>query len=232
MPLHPSFTFTQDSNDISIGVFANTTPDYGTGGNPARSDAAEYILWSKTNQSGNRVFDNPIQGDVLTNLNYNVNTPEDGYYEGIRLRIGIYNNGASYVEEQESGGEITQYASIVYYGSTDKIYKATNPGSGNLPTDTDFWEEVPEEDWSDLIPNTNVEVYIEKVRVQPRVSKCISSKFASLDDCTCQNNNDRSNKSAYYLNGLLISADSEWANGNYEEYEKIIRQITSKCSTD
>ena len=231
MPLTPSFSFTQNVNDFSLAVLNNTTPDYGVSGNPARNAAAEYILWSKTDKDGNRTFTNPDQGDVLNNLQYNVTTLVDGYYEAIRLRIDPYDNAEPYVEEQSSGGVVTQYASIVYYAATDKIYKATNPGSGNLPTDTSFWEEVLEEDWPDLIPNTNVSVYIEKIRTNPRSSQCISTKFDQLDDCTCTNNNDKKNKSAYYLDALMISAESNWTNQNYEEYEKIIRQIVTKCST-
>jgi hypothetical protein len=232
MALHPSFVFTQDADDISIGVFSNTTPDYGVGGNQTRNESAECILWSKTDQNGNRSFNNPDQGDVLTNLLYNVQTPTDGFYEGIRLRIGVFDILDTYVEEQSSGGVVTQYASIVYYNPTQKIYKAIQAGSGNLPTDTDFWEEVPEEDWGDLIPNTNVDVYIENIRIETRVSRCLSTKFSKLDDCTCQNSNDRTNKEAYYLNGLLISADAKWASGDYTEYEALIRKIISKCPTD
>lgn len=230
MALHPALTFTQDADDISIGIVDNTTPDYGTGGNQDRDDAAEYLLWSKTDQDAVRDYLPVEQGNVLTNLQYNIETPLDGWYEGIRLRIQFYSAGANYVEQQSSGGVVTQYASIFYYATTGKVYMAITPSTGQNPEDLTYFEEVLESDFGDLIPNTNVETFIEDFYVKTRANKCVSTKFARLDDCSCTNGNDRENKNAYYLRGLIVSADSEFAQGNPEEMDKIMRQLTSKCT--
>lgn len=231
MALHPDLSFTQDADDITIGIVDNTTPDYGTGGNPARVDAAEYLLWSKTNLNAVRDFLPVDQGNVLTSLQYNVESPMDGWYEGVRLRIQPYSAGANYVEQQSVGPVITQYASIFYYGTTNKVYKAILPSTGQDPVNTLYFVEVLEEDFSDLIPNTNVEVFIKNFYVKTRVSRCLSGLFAKLDDCSCSNGNARQNNYAYYLRGLVISADSEFAQGSPNEMEKIIRQVNTKCSS-
>jgi hypothetical protein len=231
MALHPDLTFTQDAENIDIGIVDNTTPDYGTGGNPARGDAAEYLLWSKTNQDAVRDLLPVDQGNVLTNLQYNVQSPLDGWYEGIRLRIQPYDAGANYVEQQPASGIITQYASIFYYGTTNKVYKAILPSTGQDPVNTTYFVEVLEEDMLDLLPNTNVEVFIKDFYVKTRASKCLSSLFAKLDDCSCSNGNARQNNYAYYLRGLVMSADSEFAQGSPNEMDKIIRQVNTKCSS-
>lgn len=221
--------FVQNAEDITVGTVTDTTADYGQGGVEARGDAANYLLWSKTDQDGNRVFTNPDPGDVLTIMNWSVSTLVDGWYQGILVRIQPYNNGSNYVPEQKSGDIVTQYASIVYYPATNKNYQCIAASTGNLPTNTSFWEEVP--NLSLILTNTNIQVKIVDFYTHPRASRCVSSKFAKLDDQTCQNDNGKSRNFAYYLRSLLVSADSEFLQGNPEEMEKIIRQLESKCST-
>jgi hypothetical protein len=220
--------FLQDASDITIATVSDTTADYGQGGVEARGDAANFLLWSKTDQDGNRVFTNPDFGNVLSVMNWSVSTQVDGWYQGILVRVQPYNNGSNYVPQQASGDIVTQYASIVYYGSTNKVYQCIAPSTGNLPTNTAFWAEVT--DLSVILDNTNIQVKIVDIQTNPRASRCVSSKFAKLDDQTCQNDNGKSRNNAYYLRALLVSANSEFLQGNPEEMEKIIRQLESKCS--
>jgi hypothetical protein len=222
-----SLSFTQDVDDINIGTLTDTTDDYGQGAVEARGDAANFPLWSKTDQDGNRVFTNPDPGNVLATMNWSVQTLLDGWYEGMIVRVQPYDNVVAYVPELSSGGIITQYASIVYYPTTGFVYQCIAASTGNLPTDEDFWEVV--EDLSTLLDNTNVQVKIQNIYTRPRTSKCVSSKFAKLDDLACDNRNGRLLQTCYLLAGLVISADSEFAQGNPEEMEKIIRQIQGKC---
>jgi hypothetical protein len=223
MPLTPSTSFTQDADDINVGVVADTTSNYGTGGNPDRDDAANYLLWSKTDENGNRVFSNPDFGDVLTIMSWTVATLVSGWYERMLMRIQFYDNSANYVEQQ--GTPITQYASIVYYASTNKVYKCIAPSTGNLPTNTSFWEEVT--DLSTIIGNTNITTTITNTYVRSHVDECVKNKFANLSNCGCD---DKNNKNAYYMNGLLIAADSAVLSGNYDDMQKIIASLESKCS--
>lgn len=224
MALTLSTSFTQNQPDIDTGVVADTTNDYGIGGDQARGDAANYLLWSKTDENGNRVFDNPEAGDVYAIMAWTVNTLVSGWYERILLRIQNYNPATSYVEQQSSGGVITQYAGVVYYAAQNKVYKCTEPSTGNLPTDTNFWELVT--DLSTLIGNPNIEINITDTYVRAHADECVSDRFAQLSTCGCDN---KDNRSTYYLNGLMIAADSAVASGNYNEMERIIREVQSKC---
>lgn len=226
MALTPSTSFTQDIDDVSQGVVADTTPDYGEGGNQARGDAANYLLWAKTDSGGTREFNNPQQGNVLTNMSWNVETPVSGWHERMLMRIQIYSDIASYVPQVESNGIVSQYASIVYYQSTNKVYRCILPSTGNLPTDTTYWTEVT--DLSTIIANINVSVTITNTYVRASVDGKIKDLFAAMGNtCACD---ESANKEAYKMNGLLISANSEVNSGNYDKMEKIIRYIESQLT--
>lgn len=211
--------FAQDPSGLT-GVVTDTTPA-NTYPSPltARGDAADYLLFSKTDKDGVRTYHNPDFGDVLTVVSWAVDTAVSGLYEAILLRVAPYDNGASYVEEQGSGGEITQYASIVYYPSTDKVYQAIAAGSGNLPTDTDFWEEVAE--LSDIIDNTNISQEILNINSDKLIDMAIAAKFVS-SGCNC------STEDAQYNNQLMAqkrAAEINFASGNIYEYEAIIEEL-------
>ena len=219
MALSPSFTITQQDGGQS--ALAVNTTTYGSP-NQDRNDAAEYVLWSKTDQNGLRSFTNPDQGDVLNNLNYTVLTPIDGWYELIRLRIQPYNAGANYVEEQSSGGVITQYASIFYYGTTGKVYQAIVPSTGQDPENTNYFVEVP--DLSAILANTNIEVYYKNFYGEYNTNVCIRDK--DLENCSC--GGDASELDNLY--SMKQSADTNFANGYPDRMEKIIRELEQTCT--
>jgi hypothetical protein len=228
MALTPSTSYTQDVDDVNAGVVADTTPDYGTGGNPVRSAAANYLLWAKTDEDGNRVFTNPTFGDVLAVMSWAVITLVSGWYERMLMRIQIYVGATAYVPQVESGGIITQYPSIVYYGATNKVYKCILASTGNLPTDGTYWEEVT--DLSTLIANTNVSVTISNTYVRSTVDQAIKLLFRNMArTCGCD---EKDNKRAYLYNGLLIAANSEVEGSNYDEMQKIILYLESQLSQE
>lgn len=225
MALTLSTSFTQDSNDVNAGVVADTTANYGTGGNPVRSAAANYLLWSKTDGDGNRVFNNPPAGDVLSIMSWNVTMAVGGWYERMLMRVQIY-SGAPYVPEISSSGIITQYASIVYYGSTDKVYKCILATTGNLPTNATYWEEVT--DLSDIIDNTNIQIDIENTYVRSIVDQKIKTLYGAIGrNCACD---DKEVIRANKLDALLISADSEVEQGNYDDMSLIIAYLESQLT--
>lgn len=228
MALNPSFTLTNQDGGLSV-LAANTTV-YGSP-NQDRNEAAEYVLWSKTNMNGDRTFNNPDQGNVLTNLNYNLSTTQDsidsydGWYELIWLRIQFYSAGANYVEQQESGGEITQYASIFYYATTGKVYKAIAASTGQDPEDTNYFEEVPIEDFNNILDNTNIEVYYKNHYQEYGTNVCLRDR--DIKNCQC------GGKNRDYVDGLYSlkqSADTNFVNGNPDVMEKIIRELDSMCT--
>lgn len=231
MALIDSLTFTQDS-DIATGVESDTS-DYGVGGNPARSATANYLLWSKTSSTGARSFDNPSQGTLTSNLNYAVNTPVDGYYEAILMRFTPYDNGDAYVEQQQSGSTITQYCSVVYDPTAGAIYKCISPITGVAPSDPSgatYWQVVALGDAYTLIDNPNVDVYIKAEYIKIRASVCVGNQFKSNCGCGCSSDLTTIT-TPLTLVGQLMAADAEYANGNYQEMQRIIEDITSTCTT-
>lgn len=227
MPLTPSTSYTQDVDDVALGVGADTTPDYGVGGNPVRSAAANYFLWCKTDKDGNRTFNNPAFGDVLSIMSWNLslveinNQPAGGWYERMLMRIQIYSGGSSYVPQIESGGVVSQYASIVYYGSTNKVYKNILASTGNIPTNGTYWEEVT--DLSTIIANTNISTTISNTYVRSVVDSKMKNAFKILGrNCACD---DKEVLRDVKLDALLIAADAEVEDGNYDDMAFIIEYL-------
>lgn len=226
MALTPSTSYTQDVDDVDAGTVADTTADYGTGGNPARGDAANYLLWAKTDKDGNRTYSNPAAGNVLSVMSWVVATLTPGWYERMLMRIQVYSGATAYVPQVEAGGVVSQYASIVYYASTNKVYKCILASTGNLPTDITYWTEVT--DLSTIIANTNVTTTISNTYVRAHVDDELKNLFAAMGaDCGCD---EKANKRAYKLRGLLIAADSAVNSDNYDEMDKIITYLNSQLS--
>jgi len=220
MALVPIYNFTQNDGG-ETGLIVNATV-YGSP-NQNRNEAAEYILWSKTNKAGARTFYNPDQGNVLTNLQYSVNTNiADGWYEMIRLRIQFY-NGTNYVEQQESGGVITQYASIFYYGTTGLVYKAVAPSTGQDPTNTNFFQVV--EDLSTILDNPNIDVYYKNVYVDYHQNACIVKKFSDKG-CNCSSTEQKFLETLY---NRKTAADIAFSNNKPEQTEEISEKINETC---
>jgi hypothetical protein len=179
-----------------------------------------YHLWYYFDQASGDP-ENFLSIAVSTRHNKNV-TPEQ--FKRMLMRIQNYNPATPYVEQQDSGGVITQYASIVYYATTNKVYLCTNPSTGNAPTDEDYWNEVT--DLSTIIDNTNIEINISDTYVNAQAAQCVSNAFSNIAGCGCDN---KENKKAYYLNGLMIAADSAVLQGNYNDMERYIREVESLC---
>jgi hypothetical protein len=224
MPLTPSTSFTQDIDDVNAAVVADTTPDYGTGGNPVRSAAANYLLWCKTDSSGNRVFNNPNFGDVLSIMSWNVTMETAGWYERMLMRIQFYSGATAYVPQIESNGVVSQYASIVYYGTTNKVYKCILATTGNDPSNATYWEEVT--DLSTIIANTNVSTTITNTYVRSIVDDGMKQLYAAIGrNCACD---DKEVQRANKLDALLIAADSEVEQGNYDDMDEIIAYLETQ----
>lgn len=226
MALTPSTSYTQDVDYVNAGVVADTTPDYGTGGNPARNAAANYLLWCSLDFDGNRTFNNPSFGDVLTIMAWNVVIILSGWYQRMLMRIQPYNSLTAYVAQIEVNGVVTQYASIFYYATTNKVYKCILAATGQLPTNTTYFEEVT--DLSTIIANTNVSTTITNTYIRSTVDQKIKNLFKSLGrDCACDS---QEVTRATRLDALLISADAEVQDGNYDDMQKIIQDLESQLT--
>ena len=226
MALTPSTSYTQDASDVNAGVVADTTPDYGTGGNPVRSAAANYLLWAKLDYSGNRTFDNPDFGDVLSIMSWNVVVTLSGWYQRMLMRIQIYVGATAYVPQIEVNGVVTQFASIVYYAATNKVYKCILASTGNLPTNATYWEEVT--DLSTIIQNTNISVTITDTYIRSTVDQKMKNVFKSIGrNCGCDDTEVQRAMKSY---ALLVAADSEVNDDNYDDMEQIIAELEANLT--
>jgi hypothetical protein len=217
MALTPSTSYTQDVDDVNAGVVADTTSDYGAGGNPARSAAANYLLWCKTDYSGNRVFSNPAFGDVLSIMSWTVAVVLSGWYERILIRIQKYVLATAYVADN-----------VVYYETNNKVYICILAGTGNLPTNATYFTEVT--DLSTIIANTSVQVTITNTYVRSTVDQKMKNLYKALGrDYACDN---QAVLSANRLDALLISADAQVQDGNYDDMEKIIEYLESQLTAE
>ena len=217
--------FTSATDGLTGTVSDTTTEGEYPSPDVNRADAANYLLWSKTDEEGVRTFNNPDTGSVLEIVSWSVDTEVSGLYEAILLRIPIYDNAEACVEEQESGGIITQYPTIRYYASTDKVYRCIAPSTGNLPTNATYWEEVT--DLSEIIDNTTIEQEILNVNADKLIDKAIAERFRQAGcDCSVEDSQ---------LNNQLIaqkrSAEINFASDNIYEYEKIIANLNETVAS-
>jgi len=209
MALVPLFTITQQ--DGGLTAIATNTTVYG-GSNQLRNQAAEYVLWSKTDMNALRAFTNPAEGDVLNNLVYTVSTLVDGWYELIRLRIQPYNAGTAYVS-----------GNIFYYATNGNVYQAITSSTGQTPTNPTYFTQVT--DLTTIFGNASIETYYQNFYSEYRTDVCIRDKDDA--NCACQNSDDD------YIDMLYAkkqSADTNFANGNPQIMEKIIRDLTDTCT--
>lgn len=217
MALSPIYEITPVDGGQTVTASNETT--YG-GANQDRDEAAEYVLWSKTDKNSVRSFYNPDQGDVLNNLEYILSTVTDGWYELIRLRIQFYDAGANYVPEIANGGVISQYASVFYYPTTGKVYKAIDNSTNQDPQDANYFVEVPEDELYTLINNTNLEAFFHNYAHNYSTETGLRDRFMDVMCCTSE---DRErNQTLLYKKQ---SADTNFTNGYPDRYEKIIRDI-------
>jgi|SRR6185369_907906 len=209
MALVPIFPITQQ--DGGLTAIATNTTVYGSP-NQDRNQAAEYVLWSKTDVNAVRTFTNPEQGDVLTNLSYSVSTLVDGWFELIRLRIQFYSALTAYVA-----------GNVFYYTTNGKYYIAIGSSTGQLPTNPIYFTEVT--DLTTIIGNASIETYYQNFYSEYRTNVCIRDKDDA--NCGCANKDDT------YIDMLYAkkqSADTNFANGNPEIMEKIIRELEDTCT--
>lgn len=209
MALSPIFTITQQ--DGGLTAIATNTTVYGSP-NQDRDDAAEYVLWSKTDVNAVRTFTNPAQGDVLTNLVYSVSTLVDGWFELIRLRIQPYNGATAYVS-----------GNVFYYATDGKVYQAIASSTGQLPTNPTYFTEVT--DLTTIIGNASIETYYQNFYSEYRTNVCIRDKDDA--NCGCTNKDDSYIDQLY---AMKQSADTNFANDNPEIMEKIIRELEDTCT--
>ncbi len=232
MALSSALTFTQNLNGIT-GRITDSTPDYGIGGNPLRGDSANYLLYSTNATNGQRTYYNISTSLPLSQLAWDVSTDIMGWTQATLLRIQIWSGANNYLEEQEDGnGIITEYASIVYYGNTDKVYKAIQDNVSIAPDDPggdDYWEEVS--DLTELVGYESVSQFTEDFQIDVNINKCVTKGFINIyNSCGC--NPDNSKLEPAIKNwALYMAATANFQNEAPEKMDAIIEHLDKVCKT-
>lgn len=132
MALSLSLTYTSEtpSGDNFLSVFTDATT-YGTGGNPARADGALYLTGEKIN------YDSSVYATIsIASYNpesvtaFTATVTRDGWHKFKMIFVPNYSGATTY-----------SLYDAVYYNSV--VYRAIqNSFSGQLPTNTSYWEVI------------------------------------------------------------------------------------------
>jgi hypothetical protein len=214
MALTLDLTYSSESvsGDVYEGVFTDATANYSSGGNPARADGALYITGEKIN------YDSSIAGDVtFTDYDESADTTftfqidSDGWFQFKYIFIPEYAGGTAYVE----------FDAVYYSGA---VYRAIDSTTGNLPTDTDFWEPISSP--TDLVDNdgeanesANCAVLLENIIIFPFAKTKFGDKAEVYALNTDGSFKDAEQFTAYKELGAIVTAlqgcntRSRWASG-------------------
>src|SRR5690606_30851267 len=97
--------------------------------------------------------------------------------------------------------------------------KAIADSTGQDPTDTDYFQEIPIDQLYTLIDNTNVDVYVQEYYLKYRSNQCLNNLLTG--SCSCEGNLDKI-RSALIIKYKILAADAAFDDDNPELMEKII----------
>lgn len=202
------------ASDASAVTVENTTVYT----SPTRSDYAAYIKFYKVHRTGELTEMEQTSYDPETDDSYTAVLDQDGWVQAWFVNIPDYNNLTAYI----------QYDAVYYNGA---VYRALQSSTGNLPSDTDYWEVI--ESPTSLIDNdgeTNESVNIYFLVydfVASAYSRVYAGTAASTAAVETKHNAKRSEDVLSYeffytmLDGLVAAGDRQ----RYAEAERIARKI-------
>jgi hypothetical protein len=219
----------QQNIDGLTAVITDATPDYGVGGNPARADRANYLLYSHNDTKANRTYYNITTSLPLSQMTWTVPTDIVGWTSATLLRISKWTNNPYVNEEKDGQGIITTYANIVYYTPTNKVYKCIQDHTNIAPdafNGNQYWTEVS--DLSTLIGYETVEQYTQNFQIDIKINTCVTKGF--LNNCGCSKS--LSDIEPALKNwALYMSATANFNNGAPEKMEAIMENLDKICNT-
>jgi hypothetical protein len=212
MPLTLDLTYSSESvsGDVYEGVFTDATT-YG-GANPARADGATFLTGEKIN------YDSSIAGDVTitaydeaADTTYTFQIDSDGWHQFKFIFVPDYNGATAYVI----------YDAVYYNGA---VYRAITSTTGNLPTDTDYWEAIASP--TDIVDNdgeanesANCAVLLENIIIFPFAKAKFGDKAEDYALNTDGSFRDAEQFTAYKELGAIVTAltgcntRSRWSSG-------------------
>src|SRR6516225_5215677 len=124
--------------DASSGVIQ----DVSTYAGENRTDKANFLVASKNDKNGTPTFLTGIDNtQPVSAMQWSFPTAIDGWYRFNLLRLPLYSSSPiSTVQEIQSGGVITQYATVVYHTPTQQVVKALTTGSVTVQPGAPGWQ--------------------------------------------------------------------------------------------
>lgn len=197
---------------------------WGEGGNPARNLRALTLFVTKTDKNGDRTLLTVTKNtsDPMTVSAWDVAISLDGLVEKILFVVQLYGSGVNYVTDD-----------IFFYDSNNKYYKAKQNSVGQTPTDTTYFEEIPEDDLYDEVLNdcTTMEVDITYDLITGRTDLVIVEEFEVNTDQFLNGQYNLEYTRADFLDGMLNGAEAAMTNNRPLEAEEIIRGIENYMIT-
>lgn len=132
MALTITLTYSNESpsGDIFVGTITDSTT-YGTGGNPARAAVAVYLTGTKVKVDSSADYTvDIVTYDPTTASSFAFDIDKDGWYQFYFVVVPDHDNAVTY-----------DIYDAVFYNAV--VYRAIQDGfSGQLPTNTSFWEVI------------------------------------------------------------------------------------------
>lgn len=224
MALTPSLSLTAES--IDGDAFLDTQSDvsnYDVGGNPSRSDFANYFSIDKMKSDGTVNYAvTPQTYNPVTAMLYNFSVTVDGWYRSKLILVPNYDNAVAY----------DQY-DIVYLSGV--VYRATASVTGNPPPNVSFWEVITDpitiiDNAGSATESGNALFVIKDDVIYPFAKTCFGNKTEEADcDCNC----DRSEKVLAYEQAGVFVDQMNVANQRqkYSTGERIAIDATAFCGS-
>lgn len=113
--------------------------------NDNRNAAANFLVVSKNTVNGTPTFLSVLNSAPLSQLEWEIPTVVDGWYQFNLLRIPIYVDGTYVPEIKDGNGVITQAASVLWHQPTGYVVKAIAGSTNVEPGDVNWqasWEVI------------------------------------------------------------------------------------------
>lgn len=220
------YIITKDAVQEDVSSFHLTDLSlWSQGGNTARNLRALVLFVTKTDKDGNRTLltITPNTADPLTVSAWDVAIALDGLVEKILFSVQLYDAGVAYVTDD-----------VVYYTTNGKFYKAKQNSTGQTPTDTTYFLEVPPANlYTNEVLNdtTKMEVDIQDDLITGRLEQVIADEYEAVTDVFLNGKYSLEFSKADYLDGLLNGALAAMENDRKYEAEEIIRGVENYLLT-
>lgn len=219
------------------GVFTlQNNADYTLGGE-VRSDTGDVLISALIKFDETETYITIDSTPYLSSISYEVNNTADGHYHSELLRFFKFNNANSYIQEvRDVDNNITTYANLIFYPTTNKFYKCklNNPATSIAPdagSGSTYWDEITDFTDSEVRLNTTIKVGIFDDIAACRSRKCVKDELykAICKDPSCI---DEKTLLSFYKKAIyLMGAEALNSDDNSEKAELNLEILANLCNT-